>query len=190
MLGGRKLLRALNVAPLKPLAGPFHRFVRHKFIALALQAAVPLHVLTGEWARKSGGRFNFPNRYRTTYLALDAATARIEAERVPAPFVHLPITGTLQHVLHLDDPGIVGTLQLLPPELQAEWHFPNAYGVEVPTQRLGHTAYDAGRIEAIAYPSTVNPGGVCLAVFPERLRPGSFLEVQDPDGMILERISG
>lgn len=190
MLGGAELLDALNTAPLRPLMGPFHRYVLHKFIALVLPTGAPLHILTGEWARKNGGRFNFPNRYSTTYLALDPATARIEAERILAPFIHLPIAGTLQHVLRLDDQGITRLLQLSPPELQAEWHFPNARGVEVPTQRLGHAAYNAGRIEAIAYPSTANAGGVCLAVFTERLTPGSFLEVQDPDGVIRERISG
>lgn len=190
MLGGGKLLHALNAAPLKQLPGPFHRYVLHRFIALALSMGAQLHILSGEWARKNGGRFNFPNRYRTTYLALDPVTALAEAERVPAPFVHLPIAGTLQHVLHLDDPGITELLQLSPAELQAEWRFPNARGVEVPTQRLGHAAYNARRVEAIAYPSTANPGGVCLAVFTERLRPGSFLEVQDPDSVIRERISG
>lgn len=190
MLGGVELLHVLNAAPLTPLAGPFHRYVRHTFIASALSTGTPLHILTGEWARRNGGRFNFPDRFRTTYLALDEVTARIEAERVLAPFVHLPIAGSLQRVLRLDDPAIAKLLQLSLPEIQADWRFPNARGIEVPTQRLGHAAYNAGRVEAIAYPSTADPGGICLAVFTERLTPGSFLEIHDPEGVIRERVSG
>jgi len=157
---------------------------------MALSAGTPLHILSGEWACKTGGRFNFPNRYRTTYLALDPVTARVEAERIVAPFVHFPIAGALQHVLNLGDPDITGLLQLSPAELQADWRFANAKGVETPTQQLGHAAYDERQIEGIAYPSTVNPGGVCLAVFAERITLDSFLEVQDPNGVIRERISG
>jgi RES domain-containing protein len=190
MLGGAELRDALTVAPLTPLVATLHRYVRHSFIALALSKGAALHIVTGEWARRTGGRLNFPNRHRTAYLALDPVTALVEAERIVAPFVHVPIEGRLQHVLRLDDPGISGLLHLSPVELQAEWRIPNARDVEVPTQRLGNIAYAVGRIEAIAYPSTVNPGGICLGVFTERLAPGSFLETRDPDGMIHERIAG
>jgi RES domain-containing protein len=190
MLSGAELPAALSAATLTPLRGALHRYVRNSFIAAALSKGTALHILTGEWARKTGGRLNFPNRYRTAYLALDAVTARVEAERIVAPYVHLPIVATLQHVLRLDDPATTARLQLSPLELQAEWRIENARGVEVPTQRLGNVAYAARRIEAIAYPSTVNSGGVCIGVFTERLSPGSFLEIQDPDGVIRERIAG
>jgi RES domain-containing protein len=64
----------------------------------------------------------------------------------------------------------------------------NARGIEAPTQRVGHAASMSERVEAVLYPSTVWPIGACLAIFPERLVPGSSLEVIDPDGILLERI--
>jgi RES domain-containing protein len=190
MLGGAELLAAVSGAALTPLTGVLHRYVRNSFIALARSKGTALHILSGEWARKTGGRLNFPNRYRTAYMALDPVTARVEAERIVAPYVHVPIVANLQHVLRVDDPAITRLLELSPSELRVEWRTANARGIEVHTQRLGNVSYAARRIEAIAYPSTVNPGGVCVGVFPERLSPGSFLEIQDPDGVIQERIAG
>lgn len=190
MLSGLELLDVLNAAPLRPLLGPFHRYVQHRFIASALARGTALHILSGEWARKTGGRFNFPGRFRTTYLSLDPETARVEAERIDAPFIHIPILGTLQQVLRLDDPAISSLVQISQHELQVEWRLANARGIEVATQQLGQAAYNTGRIEGIAYPSTVNSGGICLAVFSDGLMPGSSLEVQDPEAVIHERISG
>ena len=57
-----------------------------------------------------------------------------------------------------------------------------------PSSAVRHAAYRSERIEAIAYHSAVRTGGLCLAVFPERLGPGSWLEIQDPDGILRERI--
>jgi hypothetical protein len=54
---------------------------------LALQHRDPLHILSGEWSRWTGGRLNYPNLYRVVYLATDAKTAQVEAERIEAPYV-------------------------------------------------------------------------------------------------------
>ena len=99
MLEGEELSAALNAVEVVPLVGPFHRYVQHAFVARALRDSLPLHILSGEWSHRTGGRSNFPGRYRMTYLALDETTARVEAEqRIEAPFVHVPIDGHLQHV--------------------------------------------------------------------------------------------
>jgi|ERR1041384_3754978 RES domain-containing protein len=188
MLGGGELVAAINVAPLTALAGPYHRYVLHRYIALALSSGSPLHILSGVPARTAGGRFNLPGRFLTTYLALDAITAQVEAERITAPFVHVPVAGDLQAVLRLDDPRVTALLHLTPAELHADWRFPNARGLETTTQKLGHAVYASGRIEGVVYPSNVHPGGVCVAVFPERLLRGSSLKVDDPSRVILEQL--
>ena len=188
MLAGRGLERALEAAALHARHGLFHRYVQHQFIARAIAQGSPVHIVTGYFAVTSGGRFNAPGGSRTSYVAADPVTAQVEAERITAPYVHVPIAGELQHVLDLTDTTTVERLQLSDAELRAEWRAINAKGRVAPTQRLGRVAYATGRIEAIAYPSLRNPGGICLAVFPERLRAGSFLEVADPAGVIRERI--
>lgn len=188
MLEGRDLQEALDAVHLTPLQGPFHRYVLHRYIVLALQQGGPLHILSGEWSLKTGGRFNYPGRNRTTYLATTARTAQVEAERVQAPYVHLPIKGKLQHVLDVTNPGVTALLHILPGELTENWRMLNARGQEAPTQRLGHAAYTSTRVEAIAYPSTMHSGGVCLAVFPERLVSGSLQEIDDPHEILRERI--
>lgn len=191
MLEGQDLRDALDSIRLIEHPGPFHRYVQHRFIALALAAGAPLHVLSGEWARKTGGRFNYPHRHRTTYLAADAATASAEGERTdnPArPYVHIPIRGRLQRVLDLTDMRVRERLEVSIAQLTAEWRLLNAKGQEASSQRLGRSLYMAGSVESVAYPSTARGGGVCLAVFPERLARGSFLEVEDKEQILRERI--
>jgi RES domain-containing protein len=161
----------------------------HKWVALSVAAGEPPHILSGLWAMKNGGRFNFPNRYRTTYISLEPLTAQLESERgVVAPFVHVPIAGNLQRVLRLDDAAVRAYLQLDQAELDAEWRFENAAGRETLTQELGHSAYNTNGIEAIAYPSQMNAGGVCVAVFPDRLTAATSLRIDDPDNVISEEI--
>lgn len=188
MLEDRELGRVLGSARLTRREGPFHRYVLHRYVAWALERGTPLHILTGEPSRQTGGRFNYSRLHAAVYLAVDAQTARVEAERIEAPYVHVPVHGTLQRVLDLTRPDILRALATSEDELGRDWRSLNARGIEAPSQRLGHAAYTSGRIEAVAYRSTVWPAGICLAVFPERLAPGSYLEIIDPDGILGERI--
>lgn len=61
---------------------------------------------------------------------------------------------------------------------------PIQFGLPAPSQILAELIRDAD-FEAIAYPSTKG-GGVCLAIFADKLAPGSFVELTDkhPDGVI------
>ena len=60
-----------------------------------------------------------------------------------------------------------------------------------PTQLLGGLAYDSGRIAGIKYASAKHPGGLNLVVFPDRITvaAGNYLEVYDPHGNLIQRIS-
>jgi RES domain-containing protein len=114
MLGGPELAEAVNTLPLEPVTGIFHRYVKHLFVAESLAKGTELHIVTGEWARKSGGRFNFPNQYRVSYLALDGETASAEAERgLAAPFIHVFVSGSIRNVLRLDDGTVRSALERL-----------------------------------------------------------------------------
>jgi len=188
MLDDRRLRPVLESVPLTSRQGPFHRYVMHRYVALALEHRAPLHILTGEWARRTGGRFNYPGLYRTTYVAADAKTAQAEAERILAPYVHVPVAGALRKVLDLTRVDVLDALVTSSDELGRDWRMVNARGGEAPSQRLGNAAHRSQRIEAIVYRSTVWAGGLCLAIFPERLGSGSWLEVEDPDGILRERV--
>ena len=52
------------------------------------------------------------------------------------------------------------------------------------------SAYDSGRIAGIKYASAKHPGGLNLAVFPDRIpvADGSFLQVYDPHGNLTQRL--
>ena len=188
MLDDRRLRPVLESVPLTSREGPFHRYVLHRYVALAAERRTPLHILTGEWSRRTGGRFNYPGLFRTAYVAGDERTAQAEAERIIAPYVHVPIRGALQKVLDLTRTDVLERLGTSEDQLGGAWRILNAKGGEAPSQRLGHAAYRSERIEAIAYRSTMWAGGLCLAVFPERLVSGSWLEVEDPDGILRERV--
>ena len=188
MLDDRRLRPVLESVSLTSRQGPFHRYILHRYVALALEGRTPLHILTGEWSRRTGGRFNYPGLFRTAYVAADAKTAQAEAERIPAPYVHVPVRGALQNILDVTRTDVLERLGTSENELGGDWRLLNARGGEAASQRLGHAAYRAQRIEAIAYRSAVWSGGVCFAVFPERLVSGSWLEVEDPDGFLRERI--
>lgn len=155
MLEDRQLRKVLASLPLAPREGPFHRYVLHRYVALALERRMPLQV---------------------------------EAERIEAPYVHVPVGGRLQRVLDLTQPDVLRALETSEDELGRNWRMSNARGTEATSQRLGHAAYVSDRVEAVAYRSIMWPAGTCLAIFPRRLASGSSLEVVDPDGILRERI--
>jgi len=75
-------------------------------------------------------------------------------------------------------------------ELTGEWRVTQVEGQEAPTQVLGRVAFQSERFDAIRFPSSKNPGGVCVAVFAERLTADgrAFIAVYDPDDNLAQRI--
>jgi len=60
---------------------------------------------------------------------------------------------------------------------------------EPPTHLLGRLCHTSRRFDGISYPSSKNPpSGVCVAVFPDRLRKPAYLEVYDPHGNVAQRL--
>jgi hypothetical protein len=105
------------------------------------------------------------------------------------PYVHFVVRGRLQKVLDLTDAGVLAKLKTNEDEMTGPWIVGQVRGDETPTQILGRVVHAVGRIEAILFPSSKDrPDGRCLAVLPERLKRGSFLEIADETGLVKERL--
>ena len=193
--------RVLERVPLVAMAGPFHRFVEFGFVYDQLASGKEPDVLAGLGARSAGGRFTPPHLFETLYVATTAGTAQIEAEfplvgsgvvtalRPSKPYVHFGIDGQLHKVLDLTDQLVMASLGLVVSDIHGPWRLFQAERREAPTQTLGRLVHDAGHIEAILYPSSKDiPDGFCLAIFPDRLRSPSWLEISDETGRLRGRL--
>jgi RES domain-containing protein len=188
--------RLLARVEARPYDGPVYRFIGSRFLASPLSSA---------GSRLHGGRFNPPDAFEVLYTALGAETALTEREGIllTTPGIRLArgvrtgvllrIHCRLARVLDLRDGGMRERLgqslaSLLGPWLP--WNVGSAEPTEpvprplAPSQRLGLAVYESKRFEAILFPSVKDPLGNCLAIFPDRLRHGSRVTVDDPEGMI------
>jgi RES domain-containing protein len=199
VLPRRELARVLKRVRLVPVDGPFHRFADLLFVHQRLAARRETEVLRGLGAKMNGGRFTPRDAFETLYIATTAETARIEAESrltaagaisVPTqPYVHFVVRGQLQRVLDLTNDSVLRTLETTVDEIFAPWVIKQAQGREAVTQLLGRVVHAAATIEAILFASSKDrPHGRCLAIFPDRLRRGSTLEIVDDTGLVRENI--
>jgi RES domain-containing protein len=214
MLLEPELRRALTDIKTIPLHGPFNRFVSFDAMVKSLDNSVPLvtqHYFRGHkstppqplWgigSIKNGGRYNKPNGFEVIYLAEDPITALAEVMLVfrlnsPSigkikgpPMVHIAVDGILDSALDLTGSVIQEALATSQQELTGAWLWEQANTGEAPTQRLGRIAFESERICGLRYPSSKNAGGVCVAVFPERLTRNSYMEVFDPFDNLAQRI--
>lgn len=188
--------RLLARVEARPYAGPAYRFIGSRFLSSPLSSA---------GSKLRGGRFNPPGAFEVLYTALESETALAEREGIllTAPGIRLARgvrTGVLLRIdcrlaraLDLRDGAVRERLgrslaSLLGPWLPWNADPPEAAasapGPLAPSQRLGVAVYESTRFEAILYPSAKDPRGSCLAIFPDRLRRGSRVVVDDPEGVI------
>jgi len=155
--------------------------------------------LAGLGAKLVGGRFTPRGAFETLYVATTAETARIEAEaritasgvsRAPSqPYVHFVVRGRMKRVLDLTNPLIIRALETTLEELAAPWVPAQASGGESATQTLGRAVHATRLHEAILFSSVMHKRrGRCLAIFPDRLRKGSSLQIVDETGLVRERL--
>jgi hypothetical protein len=135
--------------------------------------------------------------FETIYLAEDPHTAFLEFQHEPLALmrdmddelaVRLAVIATVAphaelvpgEILDLTRREVRQALGTTLIELAAPWRNYPGPGLP-PTQVLGQEAYNSMLFQAIRFPSARNPGGVCLAVFPDRFPPGgpAYLDLDD-----------
>jgi RES domain-containing protein len=201
MLPEAELRRKLRNLPPVTVHGPFSRFVAFRHL-VSPRTSQPLRdpkPLWGIGSLEGGGRYNRPRTFEVIYLAEDPITALMEVGMVFAPsagqvvrvqhlpIVHVSVGGVLLRIADLTLRKNLNLLGTTAQELTGEWRMAQAGGEEAPTQLVGRAIFESGVFDGIRYPSSKNPGGVCVGVFPARLRE-SFISVFDPDGTLAQRI--
>jgi RES domain-containing protein len=144
-----------------------------------------------------GARFTPPGTFDSIYLADNPVTAFLEVSALvqlpggpapirSAPWVVVTVEGALHHMLDLTDARILSALGSSVAETTGPW----VLAEQPPTQLLGRLAHDSGRITGMRYASAKHPGGINMAIFPDRLNlhPQSHLEVYDPHGLLAQRL--
>ena len=152
-------------------------------------------------SKRFGGRYTPKNSFETVYMAKDIVTALKEVQAlisipsepaftiVSAPWVTVAIQGFLSSVLDLTQAANVQAIDSSYQELTGAWRSVPGQTGEPPTHMLGRLCHSSRRFDGICYPSSKNlPSGVCVAVFPDRLRKPSHLEVYDPHGNVAQSL--
>jgi hypothetical protein len=140
------------------------------------------------------------------YLATDQTTAFAEIQDLlfdpfhhPRPLLARdPVTLVcvrivLGGILDLTDRGTLQRLGLDAAALAGEWRpameaWLAGAGPMPLTQQVGLAAHLTGRVRGIWFRSARAEGGHCLAVFPDRLCAGDFVEVHDTTGYYAQRL--
>lgn len=179
----RELLLSVRPA-ISPFAGTAYR-------SCSPQYATADQLLTGDGARRYGGRWN-PVGIATVYLCLTPETALAEA------FSHfryygLPVAAALPRTfvaVEVDVASVIDLHELCtvnPSEhpvdvlMAADWRRDVGNGRIPLTQRLGLAVFDMG-LEGLLVPSAADGGrGRNLVLFPENLHATSRLSLQNVD---------
>jgi RES domain-containing protein len=188
-----KLLRTIEP---RPFAGIAYRFIGSRFLQSPLTSA---------GSQAHGGRFNPPGSFEVLYTALAADTALAEREGIlltdaaikAAPGVRtgvlLRLDCHLSSVLDLTDEPLRQQLEISLADLLGPWLPWNVPALSesgtnqvhaAPSQLIGLSVYASRHIEAVLSPSAKDSAGRCLAIFPDRLQPGSRIGIEDPEGTI------
>lgn len=157
----------------------------------AFRHVSPGHDDVGEGAlqgsRRTGGRFNPPGDFGAVYLSFEKETAVAELRR-RARRSAVRIGELLPRVLLVVESELQKVLDLTDDETRRHWGLDGedlVSGDYRACQDVGRAARRAG-YEAVLYPSAARDGGRNLAVFVDRLRPGSRLEIVDRRSLEIE----
>jgi RES domain-containing protein len=192
----------------RPLVGTWYRAINLNFWNTLL-ATNHTRTVPG---RFNAGRLARPG-FEILYLAEDHQVALFEVEAlvgsplpgstyVPNPSGHWAVINVqlqLNRVVDFTKRSERRKVGTTVQELTGDWRSyllrnPNPklrkpYWTSVPTQKLGHALHGVRDIEAFLTYSARVPTRQNLIVFPSKLRPGSFLEFQDPILSRTHRIS-
>ena len=203
MLPEKQLGAVLRKIAGVPIGGPFSRAValHYLFPKPAPAPRVKPQPLWGLGSKRFGGRYTPKNSFETIYMAKDMVTALAEAQAIisnhpapaftiaTAPWAIVAIEGIVASALDLTVLANVQAIGSSYQELTGAWRSVPGHTGEPPTHLLGRLCHKSKRFDGICYPSSKNaPFGVCLAVFPDRLRKPAYLEVYDPHGNVAQRL--
>jgi|HubBroStandDraft_1064217.scaffolds.fasta_scaffold06429_3 RES domain-containing protein len=204
MLARVDLVAALNSIPLARFNGTWWRAVPHHLLKGPPPGAPPGSPPQPLWpdgSALSGARYTPKGGPRTVYLASDPATVLQEVNAIFAipngPSIALPaaphtmcqVNVVVNSVLDLSVPSTEAALGTSTQELTGHWRYTMETGGTPPTHLLGAAAHASGRIAAICAHSSKNVGhGFILAVFPDRLTGGSYIELIDPTRTLNQRL--
>jgi RES domain-containing protein len=184
VLTGQQLIKAIAQLPVLPLQGTVFRFIHLKYQNTPLSAI-------GSFQR--GGRYNIPKDFSVLYTSDTPITAlrevRILTETATGLIAHkaepqimLSIEYNLKAIVDLKNPNNQNLLGTNIQELTGVWLPMNLQGQIAPTQELGTAIRASQQIEALKVPSAHQADAYNLAIFPDRLAPGSLLQVYDESG--------
>jgi RES domain-containing protein len=172
--------RAFREIPGDQLRGFFFRGIPLKYVATPLSAL---------GSKLSGGRYNAAGAFEVHYLAPNPEVALRETRAIAsrsmprriAPLTLFSVDVELQHVVDLTNDGVLQALRLAATSLTTDWRAMVLNGQTPITHDIGAAARAVG-VEALIYPSARVPGAADLAVIIDRLRRGSRLRINPPDG--------
>jgi RES domain-containing protein len=172
--------RSFREIPGDELRGFFFRGIPLKYVATPLSAL---------GSKISGGRYNAAGTFEVYYLAPNPEVAlretrAIDADSAPkriAPLTLFSIDVELQSVVDLTKEETLRALDVKAAQLVVEWRVAVLNGQTPITHDIGAAARLAN-VEALIYPSARAPGAANLAVILGRLRRGSRLRINPPDG--------
>lgn len=184
MLPEREIKEYLSGTTGIAIKRPYYRFIGIEYLNDPLSAV---------YSKANGGRYNFRNAFGVLYLAPDPYTAMKEVSkdvdfRFP-PKALITIDVDIQSVFSLKDDDILNALQIERHILLSPWRkAQDIEGREADTQFLGRMIYEVRKFEGIHYPSVVDNSKYNLAVFPDRLKEGSAINIYDPQKILRQSI--
>ncbi|MDP3509025.1 MAG: RES family NAD+ phosphorylase [Candidatus Melainabacteria bacterium] len=193
---GKQLTIALNAVPRTRVSGVFYRSIAE----VAMHSLSPPQPLFSLGARKTGQRFTPKNGPASLYLSANFETSYIETHGTatsiaasgfaftPPPTVIVAISVDVEHVLDLTEPTVRDTLGTDEAELAGPWFEQMLTGDLVPTHVLARAAHLSNRFDGLKFNSVQKPGAVNLLVWPKKLKPPYFVEVNDPSRRLYQRI--
>ncbi len=202
--GIRTLAGRIAPLALSRIEGTFCRVVRSRYLD-----RVPPQPLYYHGSAAAGGRYTPLGGPAALYLANHQYTAIAEIRDLlfgasgdllpiepldPATLVTVDVS-VRDGVLDLTEKEVRDALGVARNAILVEWEpameaYLSGAGEMPLTQQIGQAAHLTGRVRAIHYPSARYAGGLCLAVFPDRLSlaDGDRIAVNDSSGRLAQRL--
>lgn len=192
--------------PTQPESSTWYRAIQPQHWNTAIQTS---HTTNFATRYSIGPRASTP--FQILYLAYDQIVALFEVKAVlgspygqnqPSPRKHWTIVSvitSLQAVVDLTDVNVQKTLAATCQHITGDWHgyqfrssastIPAPLGI-APTQDLGAELFAVPNLEGFISVSARVPDKPILAIFPTKLRKGSYVEFNDQSNGRTHRIDG